>query len=569
MSVDLLAAVLASADREPAAPAITLGRRALTYADLRDRVLGIAAGLRAEGFATGDRMLFSVRPGIDAVTLALGAIAAGGTVVFADPGAGETVFRARMGLAGPRWVAAESLLYAASSGPLAGIARRRGIALPPYASIVPGARHVRSGAWLPGVPRGALAVSRLAMASPLPAPLGDPADPALVIFTSGTTQAPRAVVHSRATLGAGLDDFATATGIARGEVVLTDQLMVGVPALIAGAHWVMPAPGLDPGASPERFVALAVGADVLFAVPAALARILDAVALMPPDARPAPRAIVVGGAPVLRPLLERAREVLPGTRVLAVYGMTEMLPVAIADGADKLAFDGAGDLVGSLVPSAAARIDGGELVLAGPGLALGVLASGSTSIEPIGELRTGDLARIEPRPDGRRLILEGRAKDMLIRGTTNVYPGLIEPVVATIHGVAECLLVGVPDAIGDDRLVLAIVPTRDAPRTSDPAHPLAVSVAAALPRLIDAACLPDLVVAVAALPRTGRGSKPDRAALAAAVAPLLAAPDPTAPDPTDLARFRGAIGRSDPRDRAKCTEAGEGRGETDRREPSP
>jgi len=531
MSVDLLAAVLDSADRTPTAPAITLGRRTLTFAALRRRVLGIAAGLRAEGFAVGDRMLFSVRPGLDAVTLALGAIAAGGTVVFADPGAGETVFRARMGLAGPSWVAAESLLYAASSGPLAGIARRRGIALPTYASIVPGARHIRSGAWLPGVPRGALAVSRLAAAAALPAPLGDPADPALVIFTSGTTQAPRAVVHSRATLGAGLDDFATATGIAPGEIVLTDQLMVGVPALIAGAHWVMPAPGLDPGASPERFVALAAGADVLFAVPAALARILDAIAAMPAGARPAPRAVIVGGAPVLRPLLERSRAVLPGTRVLALYGMTEMLPVAIADGADKLAFGGDGDLVGTLVPSAAARIDAGELVLSGPGLALGLLAPGSVSVEPIGELRTGDLARLEPGRDGRRLILQGRAKDMLIRGTTNVYPGLIEPVVATIHGVAECLLVGVPDAIGDDRLVLAVVPAKDAPRGPDPAHPLAVSVAAVLPRLIDAACLPDLVVALAELPRSGRGAKPDRAALAAAVARLVdAAPqqDPRA-----------------------------------------
>ena len=396
------------------------------------------------------------------------------------------------------------------------------------------------------MPRGARSVSRLAAAAPLAAPLGDPHDPALVIFTSGTTQAPRAIVHSRSTLGAGLGDFAAATGIAPGERVLTDQLMVGVPALIAGAHWVMPGPGLDPGASPERFVALAGGADVLFAVPAAFARILSAVDAMPIDRRPSPRAVILGGAPVLRPLLERAREVLPGTRVLAIYGMTEVLPVAIADGADKLAFTGEGDLVGRLVPSAAARIDDGELVLAGPGLALGILASPAgdrrvsrtqlpddssepgdlppeqiSGVERMTELRTGDLAEIEEGPDGRRLILRGRAKDMLIRGVTNVYPGLIEPVVATIHGVHECLLVGVPDAIGDDRLVLAVVPAKNAPAGHDTAHPLAMTVAAALPGLIDAACLPDLVVAVPELPRSGRSAKPDRAALAVAVAPLL------------------------------------------------
>ena len=122
-------------------------------------------------------------------------------------------------------------------------------------------------------------------------------------------------------------------------------------------------------------------------------------------------------------------------------------------------------------------------------------------------------------------MLEGRAKDMLIRGATNVYPGLIEPLVAGIRGVAECLLVGVPDAIGDDRLVLAVVPAAAPPAALDPGHALAREVEAALPGLIDAACLPDLVLAAPALPRSGRGAKPDRAALATAVAPLLAGAD--------------------------------------------
>ncbi len=85
----------------------------------------------------GDRVLFSVRPGLDAVVLALGIVAAGGVVVFADPGAGSSLFRARTALAEPRWVAAESLLYAASTPLLRPLARRRGIDLPDYRRIVP------------------------------------------------------------------------------------------------------------------------------------------------------------------------------------------------------------------------------------------------------------------------------------------------------------------------------------------------------------------------------------------------------------------------------------------------
>lgn len=481
---DILAALLEACERTPKVPAMTLGRRTLTYGDLRARILGIAAALTVRGLEPGDRVLFSVRPGLDGICLALGVIAAGGTIVFADPGAGEAMFRARAGLAAPKWVAAESLLYAASSGPLRRVARSRGLELPDYGSVVPEARHIYAGPWLPGVPKGAIPLRRLrGRASVL---LGKPGDEALVIFTSGTTAHPKAVVHSRASLGTGLGDFAEHVGFVPGEVVLTDQLMVGIPALISGAHWVLPPAGADPGAKPDKYLPLLTNADVLFAVPAALDALLRSGV-----AAPHLRALLVGGAPVLRPLLERARAQLPGTVIRAIYGMTEILPVAIADGDEKLAFDGPGDYVGELMSAVAARIDDGELVVSGPGLALGYLGDAQLT-----ELRTGDLARLE----NDRLILGGRSKDMFIRGTTNVYPGLYEPIIAGIPGVDEAALVGVPNAIGDDELVLVIV--GDASR-----------VAAALPGLIDAAVLPDRIVVLDALPKKGRSSKLDRDAL--------------------------------------------------------
>jgi acyl-CoA synthetase (AMP-forming)/AMP-acid ligase II len=259
---DLLDAVLASADARPAEPALTFGRVTLTYGELAARIRGVAAGLRAEGMAEGDRVLFSVRPGPDAVVLALGIVHAGGTVVFADPGAGEALFRARAALATPRWVAAESILYLASWGPFRRLARARGLELAPYACLVPDARHIYAGPRLPGVPRKAVPLRRLSsdrgsrvetagLDTP-PAAATRPANDALIIFTSGTTDTPKAVVHTRASLGAGLADFAAEVGIRPGQRVLTDQLMVGVPALIAGAHWTMPPYGANPGARPAH-----------------------------------------------------------------------------------------------------------------------------------------------------------------------------------------------------------------------------------------------------------------------------------------------------------------------------
>ncbi len=511
---DLVHAVLEAAERTPGAPALTARGRTWNHRELGRRIRAIAAGLRAAGLERGDRVLFSVRPGPDAVALALGIVGAGGTVVFADPGAGEALFRARAALAAPRWVAAESLLYLASSGPLRPLARRRGLELAPYGRLVPDARHIRAGGWLPGVPRGALPLASLARGDADGMIDGDPDDLALVVFTSGTTDAPKAVAHSRGSLGAGLADFAEGVGIRPGLRVLTDQLMVGVPALIGGAHWTMPAPGLDPGARPEAYLAHLGDAELLFAAPATLDAILRALDDRP-ELTPRLEAIVLGGAPVLPPLLRRTVARFPEARIRAVYGMTEILPVAIADGAAKLMHPAAdGDRVGRLVPSVTARIDAGELVLSGPGLARGYLAE--LPGHPLEELRTGDLAEL----DGDELVLRGRAKDMFIRGTQNVYPGLYEPLIAGLPGVADVAMAGVPDAVGDDRIVVAVVPADAPPAAPTTDHPILATLARRLPGLIDAGVLPDAVVAVPELPRAGRGRKLDRAPLAALLAPF-------------------------------------------------
>lgn len=511
---DILAALLNACRETPAAPALSQGRVTHSYADLQHRIETVATGLKQLGFQPGDRVLFSVRPNLDGIALALGIIAAGGTVVFADPGAGEAMFRARAGLALPKWVAAEAVLYLASSAPVRPMARRRGLELPPYGAVVPNARHIFAGRWLPGVPRTAVSLRSLLDSSRLSGsgnsngsrphpiePMVDRNHEALIIFTSGTTAHPKAVVHSRSSLGTGLAGFAAHTGLQRGDRMLTDQLMIGIPALISGAHWTLPLPGADPGARPERYLPALRQTDVLFMVPAALdslLRLLDE----DPSRAPALAMLLIGGAPVLRPLLERARLRWPGARILAIYGMTEILPVAIADADEKLAYEGDGDFVGQLLSPA--RVVDDELLLSGPGLAIGYLGDA-----PLRELHTGDLARLV----GDRLILLGRSKDMFIRGSTNVYPGLYEPIIAGLPGVAEVAMVGIADGIGDERIVLVIVPSTQAPAALTADHPLLAVVATALPGLIDAAVLPDEFLAAPSLPLSGRSGKLDRAAL--------------------------------------------------------
>lgn len=556
-------------------------REEVTFAALARRVERTAAGLRAAGMLPGDRMLFSIRPRPEGVVLCLAVIHLGGSVVFVDPGSTPALFEARLAAAGPRWAATEALLYAASSGPFARVARARGLLLPRYAKLP--VRHLHSGRRLPGVPRGATRVAQLGggeLAEGGPAPerreAGHP-DPteareALVVFTSGTTSDPRAVVHTTASLAGMLTLFAQVGDLRPGRRAHTDQLFLGLPALLAGGTWEIPA--RTPSADPVAFARGVAHADSSFAVPADVTALLDAVeaarradgirratgrAVPRPWVFPhrrvaragpgaGPRVMAVGAAPVTPALMERACRVLPETRWVGVYGATEMLPVAVVDGRDKVAAAHAerteraasaaapstaapGDLVGVPLRGVTARIDApdeagvGELVVSGPSLMAGYLADLDAGRAPVVEHRTGDLARMD---DAGHLTLVGRTRDMIIRGTVNIYPGLFEPRIRALPGVEDALLVGIPRRDGDERVALVLVADRDRTPGSgaavpalDERTPLVRAVEPRLPGILDHGALPDVVIEASFVPLSGRSRKPDRAALVSAVTAFL------------------------------------------------
>lgn len=511
-------------------------REELTFADLAGRVERTAAALRAQGLERGDRVLFSIRPRPEGVVLCLAVLRAGGAVVFVDPGSTPELFAARLAAARPRWAATEALLYAASSGPLRRVARSRGLLLPDYGRLP--VRHLYSGSWLPGVPRGARRVARLADGV-VGTGSGD-ADldaVALVVFTSGTTSDPKAVVHTARTLGGMLDLFRQVGDLRPGQRAHTDQMFLGLPAVLAGGTWEIPA--RTPRDAPEAFARGVAGADSSFLVPADVTALLDVL-----EARGGvavgPAVLAVGAAPVTPALLARGRRVLPGTRWLAVYGATEILPAAVTDADEKLAAAAEGDLVGRPLDGIGVRIDPpaaepggepgpepgdgaavGELVLTGPSLMAGYLADLDAGRPPATEHRTGDLARQDA---AGRIVLVGRTRDMIIRGTVNIYPGLFEPRLRELPGVADAVLVGVPQPDGDERVVLVV--TAEGRGVADGAErvrtgtPLVRSVTERLADVLDHGALPDVVVEATHVPLAGRSRKPDRRLLVDWVTPV-------------------------------------------------
>ncbi|MBC6470790.1 acyl--CoA ligase [Actinomadura alba] len=507
----LVRLVLRQAARTPDSVALVGGDGAeLTYGELRRQVLAVRHGLVEAGLEPGEGVLFSVRPSPRALALALGVVAAGGVVVFADPGAGPEMFAARLDLARPAWSAAEAVLYAGSRlAPVRSYARRRGLLLPDLGRLtVPGGRamrHVYTGRWLPGVPPGALSLARLTRgAAPEPGTDDDarPDAPAAVIFTSGTTASPRAVVHTQASLAAALELFRARLPLGPGDVVHTDQLMLGLPTLISGARWSMPPLGCSPAGFARGLRDR--GATHTFCVPVQLDEVLDALRAEGTALPEHLRHVLLGAAPAPAGVLRRAVRAAPHAEVLSVYAMTEILPVAIASAGEKLAHTesgGEGDLLGAPLPGIGARpAEDGELLLSGPNLCRGHLGH-----PPLTELPTGDLVRLD---GAGRLVLTGRKKDMLIRGKFNLYPGLYEPAITALDGVAEAAIVGLPDPrTGDEEVVLVVVGTRHGADADDR---LAGRLRRELPDVIDSAALPDRIAVLPELPRSGRGRKVDR-----------------------------------------------------------
>ena len=485
MIVDELAAGLR---RDPGGPAVVAAtRRGATVAvlargDLADLADGYAAALHRRGLRPGQTLGVAVRPGGRTLAILLAARRLGLRVAAIDPTVGADVLLARLALAAPSLVLADAAAQA-----LAGWARPLGrrvrLELPSLAAIGPVATVGRR---MPGC---APALGRARGWFPDHGGDGD----AVVIFTSGTTARPRAVVHTWASLDAGVR---AASGLVRpqpGLPVLGGPLFVVVPALLAGAPVALPARS-------GRGVARQL-------------RLLrpQATYLTPPELRSALAArarftgqVWSGSAPVSATLLSRVRQA-GAARAWGVYALSELFPAAVVEAAEKSAFDGPGDLAGELVPGVAARVDPfGQLLLSGPAACDRYLGEQARPW-----VATGDVARLESGGDRPRVVLAGRCKDMILRGAQNIYPGLYEPALH-VRGVSLAVLVGVPAPDGDERLgaVVELGPGADRDQVN-----------AALRARFDrmGAARPDVIL-FAEVPLSGRSRKPDRQAAARLIA---------------------------------------------------
>jgi acyl-CoA synthetase (AMP-forming)/AMP-acid ligase II len=329
-------------------------------------------------------------------------------------------------------------------------------------------------------------------------------DPLFVVFTSGTTDEPKGVLHSRRSFGATIDVIGQHAGFHAGDVLYARDMHLVLPALCGGARVVFPG-SLHPPAHQVLADLHGNQATHAFFVTAdcqSLVEQMERTGARFPDSL---RVLLVGAAPVRAPFLRRLQRAVAGhTSVLCVYGMTEMLPVASIGLEEKLALASDGDPVGRLVPGVTARTAGdGELFIAGSHLCAGYVGH-----PPMREHATGDLVRL----DGDLVTLLGRKKDMIIRGATNIYPELHEPVIEEIPGVRRAAMVGVFDETAADERVVLFVEPDDSARSDQGFERDVLRELRTGRHRIDDSAQPDLIV-VAPLPLAGRSHKVDKSAL--------------------------------------------------------
>ncbi|MCA2211551.1 non-ribosomal peptide synthetase [Jidongwangia harbinensis] len=455
----------------------------LTWAQLRDRVTGLAGRLVERGVHGGDVVGVCCGRGVGGVVAALATLRAGAAFLPLDPAAPAERRVRQLGECGVRIV-----LVDPGSDTLAEADVERVAVTETHAADLPEA----------GLD-----------------------DLAYVIYTSGSTGAPKGVMVAHRGLANLIRTHVAALEVTTEDVILLAAaptfdpwvFQVGL-ALAAGATLVVAGDDQVAGAPLAALVADR-GVTLLNVTP-------TTAATLPDTALPALRAVLLGGDTCR---LDTARRWAAGRTLYNAYGPTEATVSAtlarFRDTVDHVH-------IGSPFPHARVYLLDermrpvapgvvGEICIGGVGVAWGYLGQPALTAErfrpdPFTDVRgarlyrTGDLGRL--RADGGIDFLGRRDRQLKIRGY-RIEPAEIEAVLTATPGVGEAVVVPHTDPTGDTRLIGYVTPDR--PTDADGLAALARFAHEEARRALPRWMTPGLVLGLAGFPT--RHGKINRAAL--------------------------------------------------------
>ncbi|WP_051342262.1 class I adenylate-forming enzyme family protein [Pseudonocardia spinosispora] len=296
-------------------------------------------------------------------------------------------------------------------------------------------------------------------------------DPAVIIFTAGTTGAPKPVVLAHRSVIANLHNLLVmsrrlpqqvdgsrppAVSLQSGPLFHIGGLQSLLLALLGGNTLVF----LEGRFDPEQVLDLVERERITWwgAVPTMASRVLEHPSITGRDLTSV-RSVSMGGAPVQPALMARLREAFPnaGKGMSTIYGMTETGgTVAAASGATMADNP---RTAGAPLPVVELRIDSpnaegdGEIVVRTPGQMVGYWGGAQADlVDDEGWVHTGDQGRLV---DGL-LYITGRIKDLIIRGGENIAPAHVEAVLLKHPAVRNVAVLGLPDEDLGERVAAAV-----------------------------------------------------------------------------------------------------------------
>jgi fatty-acyl-CoA synthase len=425
----------------PDAIALRQGSTSVSYGQLAQRVDALAAGLASLGVRKGDRVAylgpndiatfetFFATGRLGAIFVPLNTRLASAEIagMLTDCGARVLVHAPEAAALVAEALVAEALVAEA----LVGEAR-------------PARAVVSLGASFEALHKGAFTETQVALD-----------DPALILYTSGTTGRPKGAVLTHGNLTFNTMNQLAHVDVLRSDIVLCTAPLfhavglgqVTLPTLFKGGTVVI-APKFDPA-----WMLAAIGdlhITAFSAVPTMMQMLCDHPGWADADLSSL-RYVIYGGSPVLERVARAWQD--RGVDVLQGYGMTEAAPgvfLSLQEGSAQRPtsagvvhfFTDVALLGGDAIVTSAPGT--GEVLVSGPNVFAGYWQRPHDTADSMidGWFRSGDLGRVDD--DGWAYIID-RVKDVIISGGENIYPAEVEAVLAQLPQVADCAVVGVPD----------------------------------------------------------------------------------------------------------------------------
>lgn len=444
--------VARSAAAHPARVALVDGEHTITYAGLDDQITAVAAGLRAQGVAAGDRVALLLGNRTPFVVALFGAVRAGAIAVPMSTGFTPAEVE--------RAVAETGASVLVCDSPSADVAQRA--ELGGCVRILAGAtqwQSLQSGGDPDFLPTDT-----------------DPESPAVLLFTAGSTGTPKPAMLSHRALLANVEAMLALTDPP--AVTADDRTLAVLPLFHVYSLNTVLATSLAAGATVvlcERFtpagtlqliarhhVTVVAGAPPMFVAWSGESGLRESLASV--------RLVSSGAAPLPTALFEQFAT-MTGQPIWEGYGLTECAPVvtsALVSGNPRPGSVGAPlpgvevrIVEGMGAPDAPATEDEegetGEVWVRGPSLFSGYWPDGQGGPTEDGWYATGDLGYFDATGD---LHLVSRRSDLILVSGFNVYPREVESAIDAHDLVEECAVIAVPHPYSGEAVKAFVVPKR-------------------------------------------------------------------------------------------------------------